>query len=45
MADPKDRIHLDTDAARAGATPHVTRYILPISLVLVIVIFGFLVLR
>ena len=45
MADPNERIHIETDDARAGATPHVTRYVLAISLVLVIVIFGFLVLR
>jgi hypothetical protein len=31
--------HIDTTRARAGATPHMTRYILPISLVLVIGIF------
>ncbi|MEG3165044.1 hypothetical protein U1701_10595 [Sphingomonas sp. PB2P19] len=42
MADPHERIHVDTDAARAGATPHMTRYILAISLILVIAIFGFL---
>jgi hypothetical protein len=34
--------HVNTDRARAGATPHVTRYILPISLVLVIVLFIYL---
>ncbi len=45
MADPNERIHIETDDARAGATPHVTRYVLAISLVLVIAIFGFLVLR
>ena len=45
MADPNERIHIETDDARAGATPGMTRYILGISLVLVIVIFGFLVLR
>ncbi len=45
MADPNERIHVETDDARAGATPHVTRYVLAISLVLVIVIFSFLVLR
>jgi len=45
MADPNEPIHIDTDDARAGATPHMTRYILAISLILVIVIFGFLVLR
>ena len=36
--------HLDADKARAGATPHMTRYILAISLVLVVVIFGFILL-
>ena len=40
MADPNERIELNTDQARGGATPHMTRYILPISLVLVIVIFA-----
>ncbi|MEG3084878.1 hypothetical protein U1707_14595 [Sphingomonas sp. PB2P12] len=45
MADPNDRIHVETDDARAGATPHMTRYILAVSLVLVIAIFGFLILR
>jgi len=32
--------HIDTTRARAGATPHMTRYILAISLVLVVVIFA-----
>ncbi len=45
MADPNEPIHIDTEDARAGATPHMTRYILAISLVLVIVIFGFMILR
>jgi hypothetical protein len=31
--------HIDTDNARAGATPHMTRYILPISLALVVIAF------
>jgi hypothetical protein len=31
--------HIDTTRARAGATPHMTRYILPISLALVIAAF------
>jgi hypothetical protein len=31
--------HIDTTRARAGATPHMTRYILPISLGLVILAF------
>ncbi|MES2420728.1 MAG: hypothetical protein V4595_05430 [Pseudomonadota bacterium] len=45
MADPNERIHIETDDARAGATPGMTRYILGISLVLVILIFGVLVFR
>ncbi len=40
MADENERIHLDTEDARAGATPGMTRYILGISLVLIIVIFA-----
>ena len=31
--------HIDTTRARAGATPHMTRYILAISLGLVILVF------
>jgi hypothetical protein len=31
-----DEVHLDTDEARAGDTPHILRYILAISLVLAI---------
>jgi hypothetical protein len=31
--------HIDTTRARAGATPHMTRYILPISLGLVVLVF------
>jgi hypothetical protein len=45
MADPDDTVHLSTTEARAGATPGMTRYILGVSLVLVIVIFAFLILR
>lgn len=45
MAENEPPVHLDGDEARAGATPHMTRYILAISLVLVIVIFGVLLLR
>ena len=45
MADPNEPIHIDTEDARAGATPHMTRYISAISLVLVILIFGFIILR
>lgn len=45
MNEPEDTPHVGTDDARAGATPHMTRYILGISLVLVIGIFAFLFLR
>jgi len=45
MADPEHPIHLSKEEARAGSTPHMTRYILPISLVLVIVIFAVLIFR
>jgi hypothetical protein len=45
MADPEEQTHLTGEQARAGATPHMTRYILGISLVLVIVIFAFLLYR
>ena len=31
--------HIDTTRARAGSTPHMTRYILPISLALVVIAF------
>ena len=45
MADENERIHVNTDQARAGATPGMTRYILGASLILVIVIFAYLVLH
>lgn len=45
MANDEQPIHVDGEDARAGATPHMTRYILAISLVLVIVIFAVLLLR
>jgi hypothetical protein len=45
MADETEPTHLDAEQARAGATPHMTRYVLGISLVLIIVIYAFLVLR
>jgi len=38
MAD-NDQTRLNATEARAGSTPHMTRYILPASLVLVIVAF------
>lgn len=45
MANDPDPIHVDGEDARAGATPHITRYVLAISLILVIVIFGILLFR
>ncbi len=39
MADQNEPIHISTDRARGGATPHMTRYILGFSLVLVIIAF------
>jgi hypothetical protein len=32
-----DEVHVDTDEARGGSTPHIVRYVLIISLVLAIV--------
>jgi hypothetical protein len=39
MAD-NDEIHVSTDRARAGSTPHMTRYVLGFGLVLVIIAFA-----
>ncbi len=39
MADQHEE-HVTTTEARAGATPHVTRYVLGVGLVLVIVLFA-----
>jgi hypothetical protein len=39
-----DQIELSKQDARAGSTPHVTRYVLGISLGLIIVIFAVLLL-
>jgi hypothetical protein len=39
-----DPTHVTKTEARAGTTPHMTRYILPISLGLVVVIFAVLLL-
>ena len=36
--------HVTTTEARAGATPHMTRYVLSIGLVLVVVIFAIILL-
>ena len=45
MADQDEPTHVEAEEARAGATPHVTRYVLGVSLVLIIVIYALLVLR
>jgi hypothetical protein len=45
MADETDPTHVEGERARAGATPHMTRYILGISLVVIIAVYAFLVLR
>ena len=39
MADNDKPVHVNTDQARAGATPGMTRYILGASLILIIVAF------
>lgn len=39
MAD-EEKVHLTTNEARGGETPHVTRYVLAISLTLVVVLFA-----
>ncbi len=44
MADDQERIHVTKTEARAGSTPGVTRYILAVSLVAVIVVFGYILL-
>lgn len=43
MADDK-QTHINTDRARAGATPHMTRVILPVSMVLIIALFAYIIL-
>lgn len=39
MAD-QNETHISTTDARAGATPHMTRYVLGFGLVLVIIVFA-----
>lgn len=39
MEKNNDEVHVSTDEVRAGSTPHMTRYILSISLVLIVVLF------
>jgi acyl dehydratase len=43
MADNENPIHVTTDRARAGATPHMTRYVLGFGLALVIIAFAIIV--
>jgi len=45
MVDPNEQTHLTGEEARSGATPHMTRYILGVSLALVIIVFAFLLYR
>ena len=40
MADENDSPHLSAEQARAGATPHMTRYVLGFGLLLVIIAFA-----
>ena len=40
MAENEEPIHVYTDRARAGTTPHLTRYVLGFGLVLVILAFA-----
>ena len=43
MADD-NREHVTTTEARAGATPHMTRYVLSVGLILVIIAFALILL-
>jgi len=43
MAEENEPTHIDSDRARAGATPGVMRYVLVISLLLIVVIYAILV--
>ena len=45
MADDNEPIHINTERARGGSTPGVTRYVLGASLILIIVLFAFIVLH
>ena len=40
MAENEEPIHVTTDRARAGSTPHMTRYVLGFGLALVIIAFA-----
>lgn len=45
MADNDPHPHIDSDSARAGSTPHIVRYVLGISLALVVIVFAILFIR
>ncbi|WP_431470098.1 hypothetical protein [Sphingosinithalassobacter sp. LHW66-3] len=40
MAEENDHVELNTDRARAGATPGMTRYILLFSMILIVALFA-----
>ncbi|WP_374138446.1 MULTISPECIES: hypothetical protein [unclassified Sphingomonas] len=40
MTEPETPIHISEEDARAGATPHVVRYVLAISMALIIIVFA-----
>jgi hypothetical protein len=40
MVENDEPLHIDAEKARAGATPHVTRYVLGFGLVLVIIAYA-----
>ncbi|WP_174297995.1 hypothetical protein [Sphingomonas bacterium] len=45
MADENEPIHVNTERARGGSTPGVTRYVLGVSMILVIAIFTFIIIH
>ncbi|MBY0518845.1 MAG: hypothetical protein K2P79_00275 [Sphingomonas sp.] len=45
MAKRDPHTHISTEDARGGVTPHVTRYVLAVSMVLIIIIFAWLFMR
>jgi hypothetical protein len=44
LAMDEEKIHVSAEQARAGSTPHVTRYVLSISLLLIVILFAALLL-
>ncbi|HEX8300958.1 MAG TPA: hypothetical protein VF617_04865 [Sphingomonas sp.] len=44
MAENDEEIHVTTDRARAGSTPHMTRYVLGFGLVFVVIAFAIILL-